>query len=160
MNVNRFASGSNNTHDVHLPRCAVTGKKNDLCRVKIVEGIENPYNYIMLTRDIHTQFGKKFVISPHYGGAKQDPRNSSNILVICNIQYDPVFKAHVPSENKAYIPLGSIGFILMRYLMGIPNVEGWKLKSLYDTMADCTIVNNYPYESDGCAIMLPFDYIP
>ena len=161
MNVNLHTSGSTNAHDVHLPRCAVTGKTHDLYRVKIVEGIENPYNYIMLSKDIYTQFGKKFVVHPQYGSTKhQDPRNSQNTLVVCNIQYDQVFKAHVTCKNSVFVPLGSIGFILLRYLMGIPNVTREQLSLLYEMMSGCTIVNNYPYEPDGCAIMLPFDYIP
>ena len=160
MNVNAYTSGSTNAHDVHLPRCAVTGKTSNLYHVKIIEGIENPYNYIVLSKDIYTQFGKKFVIYPNYSNAKQDPRNSQNILVVCNIQYDETFRTYVTCKNTAYVPLGSIGFILLRYLMGIPNVEGYKLTLLFETMVSCTIVNNYPYEPDGCAIMLPFDYIP
>ena len=169
MNVNRYTLGSNNTnmHDVHLPRCAVTGKTNDLCRVKIIEGIENPYNYILLSKDIHTQFGKKFVLNPNYAGSKQDPRNSTNALVICNVEYDDVFKAYGTYvfkaygtyKNTAYVPLGSIGFILLKYYMGLPTADKTKMAQLYGDLAGCTIENNHPYEPDGCALMLPFDYI-
>ena len=159
MNVNKYTLGSMNAHDVHLPRCAITGKQNDLCRVKIIEGIENPYNYIILSKDIHSQFGKKFTLNPNYTSSKPDPRNPANNLVVCDIKHDEVFKAYRSYKNSAYVPQGSIGFILLKYLMGIPAVDREKMTSLYDSLASCTIENNHPHEPDGSVIMLPFDYL-
>lgn len=139
--------------NIYPQGCPFTGETNDrnLEIMDIVQGYQNTYNKILVRKDISQTHKNSFLVYPE-PEQRSDSRGLFRLVGLNNsFQHKDVL---------VNLPLGSMIFLYYRYLVHKCS-NRYAIQNLRREIRGCQIKDNFPYDTSGNAIMLPYcDLIP